>query len=568
MRKLVTVNMETKNISAEERPEYMMLGGRALTSRITSDEVKPDCDPLGRESKLVIAPGLLSGTLASSGSRLSVGGKSPLTNGIKEANSGGVAGTSLSRCGIKALIIEGKNDDGNIYLLKIDQQGMSLVNANEFKNFGTYKTTAKLIERYGSKIGIICVGPGGDMGLRSAAIAVNDPFGELKFAARGGLGAVMGSKGLKAIVIDDQGEGKNEFYDKEEFNRIAKALNRELIMDPKTKDIYQKYGTSGIVNAVNMMGALPTRNFRQGSFEFAKEISGEKLYETITVRGGKGKTGIPCMRGCVIQCSNVYPNADGECIVSTLQYENIALLGSNLGINNLDAVARINKEVNDLGLDAIEAGVALGIALDEGLGEFGSEADCMALLNEIRRNTVLGKVIGNGALITGQVLGSNRIPAAKGQGFPGYDPRALKGNGVTYAMSTMGADHTAGNCFGARNEVNPLGLEKQGDLSSGLQVKMATLDSLGFCIFARVPLFKDPSIMSGLVNSLLGTNINEESIWKFGEDSIKIERQYNVKSGISPAQDRLPEFCYYEPLEPINAVFDLSSEEMKKGVIE
>jgi len=566
MNKIIRVNMENKSISIEEKKEYQLLGGRALTARITHDEVNPNCDPLGRESKLVIAPGLLSGTLASSASRLSVGGKSPLTNGIKEANSGGIVGENLSKCGIKAIIVEGKSMDENTYILKIGEDAITLESHNDLRHKGTYKTVSKLYETYGEKIGILCIGSSGEMGLRSAAIAINNPFGELRFAARGGLGAVMGSKGLKAIVVDGRGNSKIIFHNKDEFIKTAKKLNKELIVDPKTKDIYQKYGTSGIVNAVNMMGALPTKNFRQGFFEFAKELSGEKLHETITSRGGKGKTGIPCMRGCVIQCGNVYPDVDGECIVSTLQYENIALLGSNLGLDNLDSVARLNKEVNDLGLDAIEIGAALGVALDQGLGEFGNEKDCWALLTEIRRNTVLGRVLGNGTLITGQVLGSDRIPVAKGQGFPGYDPRALKGNGVTYAMSTMGADHTAGNCFGARNEVNPLGKEKQGDLSKDMQKKMATLDSLGFCIFARVPLFKNPITMANLVNFLLGSNLNDESIWDIGIETIKIEREFNIKAGISPAQDRLPEFCYYETLESTNSVFDLSNEEMEKGI--
>lgn len=568
MHKVVRVDMSVKDIQWEEKEEYNLLGGRALTSRITYDEVKADCDPLGRESKLVIAPGLLAGTNASSASRLSVGGKSPLTNGIKEANSGGIAGAKLARCGVKAIVVQGKSFDERTYILKIDREGANLIVHKDLESLGTYDTVAKLRRIYGEKVGILCVGPSGERGLRASAIALSDPFGELKFAARGGMGAVMGSKGLKAIVVDDEGMQTMEYYDKESFTKTAREFNKQLVSDPKTKDVYQKFGTSGIVKAVNAMGALPTNNFRFGKCEFADEISGEKLYETISTRGGKGKTGIPCMTGCVIQCSNIYPDIDGENIVSTLQYENIALLGSNLGINNLDTVARLNREVNDIGLDAIEAGAALGVALDQAIGAFGDEEICLALLNEIRRDTILGRVLGNGASITGQVLGGDRIPVAKGQGFPGYDPRALKGNGVTYAMSTMGADHTAGNCFGARNEIDPLGKEKQGNLSKDTQIKMATLDSLGFCIFARVPLFKDPTILANLVNALLGSGFTKEDIWDIGFETISLEREFNIAAGISPAQDKLPEFCYYEELGSIKSVFDLSEEEMKKAIIE
>jgi aldehyde:ferredoxin oxidoreductase len=567
MQKIIRVNMTTKTVESEIAKVYISLGGRALASRITFDEVKPNCEPLGVNNKLIIAPGLLAGTNASSASRLSAGGKSPLTNGIKEANCGGTAGAKIAKCGIKAIIIEGKAEDDSCYVLKIDKDDISLIKNNDLRYLGTYETASILRDIYGERAGVLCVGPAGERGLKAAAIASTDPFGELKFAARGGMGAVMGIKGLKALVVNDEGVDRMTYHDREAFIKIARDLNKQLAMSPKTQNIYRKFGTSGIVKAVNALGALPTKNFRYGSWEHVEKISGEKLYETICSRGGKGKTGIPCMTGCVIQCSNVYPDDKGENIVSTLQYENIALLGSNLGFDNLDSIARLNKVVNDLGLDAIETGVALGIALDKGLGRFGDEESCMALLGEIRKDTVLGRVLGNGALITGEVLGSNRIPVAKGQGFPGYDPRALKGNGVTYLTSPMGADHTAGNCFGARNEVNPLGREQQGELSRGLQIKMATLDSLGFCIFAREPLFRDPSIMAGLVNALLGSDFSKDTIWDIGINTLKVEREFNIKAGISPAQDKLPEFCYYEQLEPMNSTFDLSDDELHKAII-
>lgn len=559
--------MSTRIISLEAREEYGLLGGRALTSRIVFDEVDPGCETLGKKNKLVIAPGLLAGTIASSSSRVSVGAKSPLTNGIKEANSGGVAGAKLVKCGVKAVVIEGMSEDSNCYILKIDKDGMSLLEANELKLLGTYDTVSSLYARYGRNIGIICAGPAGERGLRAAAIALTDPIGELRFAARGGLGAVMGTKGLKAIVVDDEGTEKMKYADRDEFIKTAVALNKIYASDPKIKEVNQRFGTSSIVKAVNSMGALPTNNFSSGSFEYADSISGEKLHETIISRGGKGRTGLPCMLGCLIRCSNIYPDRNGEKIVSTLQYENIALLGSNLGMDNLDSIARLNREINDLGLDAIEMGAALGVALSEGLGGFGDEECCLALLNEIRRDTVLGRLLGNGSLTTGLVLGSRRIPAAKGQGFPGYDPRALKGNGVTYAMSPMGADHTAGNCFGARNQVNPLATEDQGELSKGLQIKMATLDSLGFCIFARPPLFADTSLMYGLVNSLLGSQLNNDSIWDMGVSTLKLEREFNIRAGVSPAQDRLPEYMYEEELAPMNTVFDLSEAEMKASIV-
>ncbi|HMM69248.1 MAG TPA: aldehyde ferredoxin oxidoreductase C-terminal domain-containing protein, partial [Gudongella oleilytica] len=284
-------------------------------------------------------------------------------------------------------------------------------------------------------------------------------------------------------------------------------------------------------------------------------------------RGGEGKLAISCMDICAIRCSTVFPDENGKKIVSTMQYENIALLGSNLGMDNLDAVARLNYEINDLGLDTIETGCAIGVALDQGYGRFGSEADCMALIKEIWRDTPMGRMLGNGAQITGEVLGSDRIPTGKGQGFAGYDPRALKGNGVTYSMSTMGGDHTAGNCFGSRGTVDPLGTEKQGELSKQLQIQIGTLDCIGLCMFARGPLFAEPQLLAEIVNTKCGSSYDKDTIWNLAVNTLKLERDFNINAGLSPAYDKLPEYLYEEPLSPTNAVFDLSEEEMKKALI-
>lgn len=567
MSKILRVNMTTKELRVEMKQEYDFLGGRSLSSSIVCDEVEPTCEPLGRKNKLVIATGLLSGTIASSAGRISVGGKSPLTNGIKEANCGGVAGSKLSKCGVQAVIVEGKTDDEGCYVLVIDKDGYKLEEKSELKFLGNYETIKMLYQMYGKKAGILCVGPAGERGLRGACIAASDPHGELKFAARGGMGAVMGIKGLKAIVVDDEGVNLVSYHDREKFMELAKDFNLKLSNDPKVTGTYHNFGTTAIVKAVNAMGALPTNNFRYGCFEYADNLSGEMMNELIKKRGGEGRLALSCMEVCAIRCSTIYPDASGKKIVSTMQYENIALLGSNLGMDNLDSVARMNYEINDLGLDTIETGCALGVALDQGYGKFGCEGDCMALIGEIRRNTALGRLIGNGALLTGQVLGSSRIPTGKGQGFAGYDPRALKGNGVTYSMSTMGGDHTAGNCFGSRATVDPLGTQNQGELSKTLQIQIGTLDCIGLCMFARGPLFADPSILAHIVNCRAGSSYDKDTIWDLGINTLKLERDFNIKAGVSPVHDKLPEYLYEEKLSPTNAVFDLTKEEMLKSIV-
>jgi aldehyde:ferredoxin oxidoreductase len=564
---IIRVNMNTGKIETVENPNHRFLGGRALSSRILLDEVVPNCEPLGPKNKLVIAPGLLAGTPITSGNRISCGAKSPMTNGIKEANCGGNLGLYLGRFGIKAIVIEGVPSDGNAYVLRVGKDGSSLMAMNELRGAGTYRTDQMLRAKFGKDVGVLCIGPAGENRLKMAAIASSDPNGELRFAARGGLGAVMGSKGIKAVVVDRTLQ-QPVYHDRQTFMDRVRAIHAHFNNDPKIKQVNQKTGTATIVKAVNAMGALPTCNFRRGAIDGVEGISGEKMYETIVKRGGEGRVGVSCMDGCLIKCNNIYPDASGKKICSTLQFENIALLGSNLGFTDLDPVAQLNHECNDIGVDAIEAGAVLGVAIDMGLGRWGDLDGCMALMKEIRNNTTIGKVLGHGVQVTGEVLGSRRIPAAKGQSFPGYDPRALKGNGVTYAMSPMGADHTAGNCFGSRGEVNPLGGERQGELSKSLQFKMCTLDSLGFCIFARPPLFKDPGSLSTLVNALLGTDLSVDQVWGImGVDTVRNEREFNVRAGLSPAHDKLPEYVYVEPLPPTHAVFDISEQEMLKAIV-
>jgi aldehyde:ferredoxin oxidoreductase len=273
------------------------------------------------------------------------------------------------------------------------------------------------------------------------------------------------------------------------------------------------------------------------------------------------------MNGCMIKCLSVFPDENGNASCSTLQYENLSLLGSNLCLASLDSIAHLNDKVNDLGQDAIEIGAALGVAAEAGIAEFGNEASFMKLLSEVEAATPLGRVIGNGVRITGEVFGINNLPMTKGQAFPGYDPRALKGNGVTFAMTTMGADHTTGNCYGARATVPPLSCEGQGDLSRKTQLQVAALENQGFCIFVRAYLFKKPELFTKFAYGICGDKITVDEFWEQGHETARLEYEYNVKAGISPAQDKLPEYMYRIPLPPTNSVFDLSDEEMQKGLL-
>lgn len=564
MDQILRVDMSRLEIRRDPVPrEYEQFGGRALIARILLSEVPPECEPLGPHNKLVFAPGLLGGTHVSSANRLSVGGKSPLTGGIKEANAGGNAARDIARLGIKAIVVEGKPTDGNMYILYLADGRAELIPANEWRGLGTYATSAEARKRWGEHCTVVSIGPAGEMGMRAAGVIVTGHEEQVsRVAARGGLGALMGSKGLKAMVLDASNTLSLPLADAELFRDAAARFAKALLENPRTgrTGSMHVYGTSGIFAIVNEIGALPTRNFREGRFEKVNELSGEQLRETVLQRGGK--IGTACMPGCVIACCNEFVGPDGKTIVATLQYETLGMLGSNLGIGSLDEVARLNQMCNELGLDTIEMGAALGVAAEAGLAQFGDSESFLMLLREVAAGSPLGRVLGQGAAITGKVFGVLRVPVVKGQAIPAYDPRALKGNGVTYATSPMGADHTAGNAFGARDKVDPLAVEGQRALSLDLQIGAAMLDSTGLCLFARPPVYADPQLMVDLINGRFGWGWTVETLKEFNKSVLRMELEFNRRAGFTHAHNRIPEYMLEEPLPPHGTVFDIPTSEM------
>jgi aldehyde:ferredoxin oxidoreductase len=562
--KLLRVNM--KNLQAEWKPvpaPYEHLGGRALIAKLLLEEINPTCDALGSHNKLIFAPGLLAGTGVTTAGRLSIGAKSPLTGGIKETNVGGTSGDALGRLGIKAVVIEEQSEKGALYLLYIGSDKTELLRVDDLRGLGTYATSNQLQEQYGAGSTVLSIGQAGEFLMTGAGIcSTGEPGQRSNHAARGGLGAVMGSKGLKAIVIDKSSSKSISFADVDLFRTASKRFAKEIVENPKLgpKGGTHTYGTGAITGAVNEMGAFPTRNFSVGSFEDSINLRGETIRETILAR--EGKIGTRCMPGCVIGCRHQYVDETGKPIVSTMQYETIALIGSNLGIGNLDDVARLNYMCNDFGLDTIETGAALGIAIEAGLAQFGDTEGIISLLKQVGEGTVLGRVIGNGAVTAGRVFGIRRVPACLGQAMPGYDPRSLKGNGVTYATSPQGADHTAGNAFGARNQVNPLGVEGQKELSLKLQIVSAMLDSTGLCLFARPPVIADPQLMADMINGIYGWGWNPDNLDNMYRDVLRNELEFNRRAGKTAEDYRIPEYMREEPLAPHNSVFDVPDSEL------
>lgn len=555
------VNLNQQVLSMEPvPPPWERLGGRGLLARILLDEVIPTCDPLGPFNKLIFAPGLLTGHMLSSCDRISIGGKSPLTGGVKEANAGGSTGLKLACLGIKALILEDKPEEDGWWVLHLSSDGARFEPASSLVGLGVYAAARELLARYGQDVAIALIGPGGEMGLRAAGVQNLDRDQvPSRIAARGGLGAVMGSKRLKAVVIDASNGHPPPIKNMESFRQAQKTFNQALKAHPQTQ-VFADYGTAAMTMMCNSIGGLPTRNFSSGQFEGAERISGEHLRQLILERDGEGQTTHACMLGCSIRCSNVFADAQGKAIVSPVEYETIGLMGSNLGIDDLDVIARLNWELNDLGLDTIEIGAALGVAAEAGLWEFGDGEGALQLVAEIRQGSPLGRILGNGALITGTVLGVERIPAVKGQAISAYDPRAIKGTGVTYATSPQGADHTAGLTI--RAKVDHLSPQDQAKLSRKAQVSMAGYDTLGVCIFAGFGISKAPQAIPELLNARYGWNVGEDIRRELGQETLRLEREFNRRVGFTSPDDRLPEWMRREPLPPHNTVFDVPEDEL------
>ncbi|MEI6667186.1 MAG: aldehyde ferredoxin oxidoreductase C-terminal domain-containing protein [Acidobacteriota bacterium] len=555
------VNVRTRTLTQEAVPAtWDTLGGRGLLARILLDEVDPTCEPLGPKNKLVFAPGLLVGHMLSACDRLSIGAKSPLSGGFRESNSGGSTGLHMTSMGIKALILEDWPAEPGFWILHLSMRGASWERADDLVGLGVYEVAPKLLARFGNKVAISLIGPGGEHQLGAAGIQNLDKERvPSRINARGGLGAVMGSKAIKAIVFDDAEGQKPPIKDAVAFKAAQKAFTLALSVHPQIHT-YRDYGTAANVMMVDALGALPTRNFSSGSYEKAEAVSGERARELMLQRGAPSNPSHGCMAGCTIRCSNVFGGEDGHQIVSPLEFETIGLLGPNLDIADLDVIGRLNWQINDMGLDSIEIGAALGVACEAGLMPWGDANRAMELLQEVRRNTPVGRIIGMGSVVAGKVLGIERVPAAKGIAFSAYDPRAIKGTGVTFATSTQGGDHTAGLTL--RVKIDHRDPNGQVAASRTMQINCAGYDTLGACLMSGPGFATAPGVIRDLLNSRYGWSVGDDVLQVLGRETLKLEREFNRRAGFTHANDRLPEWMTREALPPFNTVFDVPNDEL------
>ena len=566
--KIYRVNMSTLTTTIEDVPEtWLGHGGRGLTSTIVAAEVKPTCHPLGKNNKLIIAPGLLSGTTAANSGRISFGGKSPLTGTIKEANAGGTAAQMLAKLGCKAMIIEGMPEGESWDNLHFTTDGITINEEKELIGQGNFAVVDAVASRLGKQHGIISIGQAGELKLLSANLSVKDPDSHLRSGGRGGLGAIMGSKRIKFIAIYPT-DAKVEIADPDGFTAANRSFTKALVDNPISQALGQ-YGTNVLVNIINESGGLPTRNFTSGQFDGHEEISGETMYDTIVEREGKPKHN--CHKGCVIQCSQIYNDVNKGYKTSGFEYESIWAMGADCCVDNLDHIAEADHLMDDIGIDTIETSVAMGVAMEAGVLEFGDGAGiCRILKEDIATGSPLGRIIGCGAGSVGRSFGVTRVPVVKNQAIPAYDPRAIKGIGITYATSTQGADHTMGytiatNILGVGGSLDPLSHEGQVELSRNLQIATAAIDSTGMCLFIAFAALDDENCLPALIdmlNARFGINLTADDVTNLGMSILKTERAFNLAAGFTNQDDRLPEFFSDEPIAPHNVVWDISDKEI------
>ncbi len=548
-----------RSLTAEYEPlpeEWLLVGGRGLIARIMNREVPPDADPFGGKNKLIFACGPLAGTNAPQLGRISVGAKSPLTLGIKEANAGGPAAQMLDRLGIRAIIVEDIPEEGRLHCLKISKGEVKLTPADEYRGMKVYSLVERINRAFDSHPGIMGIGVAGERKYKGASVFLTDMYGDpSRNAGRGGLGAVMGSKGLKAVIIDDSGCASPPLADGELFRNTVRDWVNTIKKDVVC-GLFAAEGTPFTISSNSYQGTMPGDNYRTGRPRDFEKVTGEVTRRKLWERHGKMHA---CMPGCVVQCSIIYFDENGN-KTSAYEYEAVSMIGTNLGIADTDRIAQFKHMCDDLGVDFIEIGSALGVSGEAGKLKPGDPETVFNLLREMEQGTDLGRTIGDGVVAAAKAFGVSRIPAFKGQALPAHDPRAVKAMGVTYATSPQGADHTAGLTYR-----KPLAKNGQVINSLRFQLRAAACDTFGYCLNS-VP-GRQASIyrfVSDLLNARFGVNTTPEDILEVAKQNLRDELKFNENAEFSTAHDPFPEFLRSEPLPPTGHIFDVEQSEIEK----
>jgi aldehyde:ferredoxin oxidoreductase len=561
--KVLRVDLTNESFGVEDLDEDLAkdyIGGRGLATKILYDEIDPAIEPLSPDNKLIFATGPLTGTGAIAGSRYMVITKSPLTNCIASSNSGGYFGPELKYAGYDMIIFEGKAAEP-VYLF-INDDTIELRSAEDLWGMTTH-ATEDAIRSYigkpwkGDQFRIASIGPAGEK-LSRAACIIND---KARAAGRSGVGAVMGSKNLKAIAV--KGSKGVTVTDRDKYRDIIRAsIEKNRSEAAKvTSQALPIYGTSVLVNIINESGILCTRNFQTGVFEGAESISGETIAETILKRK-RGCFSCPMACGRVTEIGDPKFEGKGE----GPEYETTALFGASCGVDNLAAVTKANYLCNELGLDTIEAGNIVACAMElyekgylpeKDIGfkaNFGNAEALVKLVELMGKREGIGDLLSEGGYATAEKYGHPELfMGVKKQGLPAYDPRGVQGMGLSYATSNRGACHVrsyliATEILGINLKRDPSATDGKAAVLKDFQDFTAVIDSTGLCLFLSLAEGYGPDDVVPLLEVATGKSFTKEDIMLAGERIWNLERLYNLKAGLTKADDTLPPRFLKEPM--------------------
>ena len=548
MRKYLHINLGDQTVETDElEGEAVIRAGRNFIVRTLLDAGAATLDPLSPENPLIFSAGPFAGTNFSNANRISVGCKSPLTGGIKESNGGGTFAFALGQLEIAGFTLLGAADDWVV--IRIPKEGdITFEDASPYMGKGNFEAAAMLHEKYGDKVSLCLCGPVGEYQGLVAGIAFSDVEKRpVRLSARGGVGAVLGMKKVKAIVCDKA--KMPTFTDRRKVMDGVKEYGAMIAADPSAQAMGRN-GTAQVSDLTNHLGGLPVDNFSSGrQVDTSKEVhkmGGDYIRELNIERGGE--TTHACMPGCLIKCSNVYVDADGNELVSPLEYETLCLLGTNVGIFDPDEMARLNQTVNDLGIDTIEVGATFGVLMEAGEAEFGDVPFMEAALEDIRAGNERGRLLAQGTARVGEHYNVARVPVIKKQALSAYDPRVIEVTGITMTVSAQGADHTTGNLPAA--ECAGKTTEELAALSLDVQIASAAADSLGLCVFGRSVTNAQHALVIDALNNAHGTDLPADFMDAIGRETLLMEIEFNEKAGFTEADDALPAFFWDEELPP------------------
>lgn len=564
MRKYITIDLGSKTTASRDLSgREIAESGRYLIARMLLDQNIATIDPMSPENPLIFSAGPFAGTNFSNANRLSVGCKSPLTGGIKEANSGGTFGFAMGQLLISGITLQGASDEWVIIRITKDGE-ISFDDATPYLGLGNFDCARKLHETYGNKTSLAICGPVGEYLGLMAGVAFSDTDNRpSRLAARGGVGAVMGAKKVKAMVIDK--DRMPPVNDRKKLMGAIKDYGKKLDESVAVQSL-KTTGTAMVADLTNHLGALPVRNFSSGQLTGAGDgplrMGGDFIRELNGGRGGD--TSHACMPGCLIKCSNVYVDDTGRELVSPLEYETIGLLGTNCGLDNPDDVARLNETANDLGVDSIELGATIGVLMEAGIGEFGDVGFMQSCLEDIRVGNERGRLYASGTARVGKAFDVARVPVIKQQAISAYDPRIIEVTGISMMLTAQGADHTVGNAPSFKCDdktIDELVAE-----SLRMQINSAVADSFGLCVFGRSVTDDNLKLIADAINDSFDADVTPEFITGIGFETLRLEAAFNKAAGFDQEDDELPSFFCDEPLPPTGKMARLHSREVNAAM--